>query len=188
MESCNRKLCTHKEGLLLQRKTLQKMENSWNDPIFHGERMVQRCHCLVTDHTEEYSNSRDLQRDLTYLYNNYSMKEISPSYWLIGGQKQAQCIHPKYTYPLFNVQERRAPWDPFGLGLVTNTNIALNTSTPKQPKWGFLKPCKSVTLHVRYRQYFRLFYVPLTFTYLCNIIFYSYFGSYNLCLHQLLGP
>ena len=157
MESCNRKLCTHKKAPCFRQKHYRKwkiieiipfsMENAWCSVVIVLLQTTRKS-------TATQETSKMAQRDLTYLYDNCSRREISLSYWHKGGEKQAWCSHPKYTYPLFNVQEGRAPWDPFGLGLVTN--IALNISTPNQPKWGFLKSCKSVTLYVQYRQYFRL--------------------------------
>jgi len=134
------------------------MENAWCSAVNVSLQTTEQS-------TATQATSKMSQRDLIYLYDSYSRREISLSYWHKRGQKEARCIHPKYTYPLFSVQELQAPWDPFGLGLVTNTNIALNISTFKQPKRGFFKPCESVPLHVQFRQYFRLLHVPLTFTY-----------------------
>lgn len=129
--------------------------------------------------------SKMAQGDLTHLYDNYCRREISLSCWHEGGQKEARCSHPNHAHPLFNAPERRACGDPFGL--VINTNIALTTTAPNQPKWGVWKPCQSLTLRVQYRRYFKLLYEPLTFTCWCNIILGSYSGNYNLCPHQILG-
>lgn len=96
------------------------------------------------------------QRDLTYLYENFCRRRMSLSYWHKGGQKQTWCTHTKYTYAPFNVHTEISL-----RSLATNTNTALNVSTSKQPKWVFLKHCQSV----KYGQYFRLLYVPLTLTY-----------------------
>lgn len=160
MESCNRNLCTHTEGPLFREKhhrtwkiveiTLFSTENTWCTVI-----IVSLQTTWMSTATQETSKMVP-QRDLTYLYENFCRRRMSLSYWHKGGQKQTWCTHTKYTYAPFNVHTEISL-----RSLATNTNTALNVSTSKQPKWVFLKHCQSV----KYGQYFRLLYVPLTLTY-----------------------
>lgn len=97
------------------------------------------------------------KRSLIHLYEDYSRRRMCLSHWHKEWQKETLLTHTKYTYRPFSVQEHAE----ILRSLATNTNIALNISAPKEPKWVCLKHCQSV----KYRQYFRLLYVPLNLTY-----------------------
>lgn len=141
MESCSRKLCTHEEGPLLQRKNTGKGKLV-NLSCFlwemHGAALSLPC----TDHTKGSSNSRDLQNGTRGPYipvrQLLQERDFPLSLAQRGTEIGTGCSHPNHAHPLINGPERRAPGDPFGL--VTNTNIALTTCTPNQPTWGVGKP------------------------------------------------